>query len=472
MRERPAVSAHPDSTNPEMELSFLKGVLFDAPKAIATLRKLHPRVDEYFHDLRNEAIYTAVCRLLDAGKPVEPFGIHAALAAGANVDLPMISSLWAQAFTGELTEYYAEGLADLWRRRCLKDLYLRASDYVAAGDTEGLAIVQDEIAAVNRPAHSDLPEIEDSATLVSTPHEKPAELVYGLLHRGSKLVLGGSSKSFKTWSLLDLALAVSHGEPFWSMKVSKGRALYLNLEVQAPFFSDRIKAVAHGKNIDLEPGQLDVWNLRGHAADYRTLLPKIRKRVLERGYSLIILDPLYKLLGDADENSAGDMANLMNEVERLARDTGAAIAFGSHFAKGNASAKDSIDRISGSGVFARDPDSILTLTKHEMDECFAVEATLRNFKPLQPFVVQWQFPLMRRVDLDPAKLKQAGGRKAEHTTENIIPFIAEKPLPTAEWQRLSQDEAGVSRRTFYRLYKELRDTKKIEEKEGKWTQVP
>src|ERR1051325_5990145 len=34
----------------------------------------------------------------------------------------------------------------------------------------------------------------------------------------------------------------------------------------------------------------------------------------------------------------------------------AAVALAGHFTKGNASAKEAIDRISGSGVFARDPD--------------------------------------------------------------------------------------------------------------------
>lgn len=38
---------------------------------------------------------------------------------------------------------------------------------------------------------------------------------------------------------------------------------------------------------------------------------------------------------------------------RLTVETGAGVAFGSHFSKGNQIQKESIDRISGSGVFAR-----------------------------------------------------------------------------------------------------------------------
>jgi len=158
------------------------------------------------------------------------------------------------------------------------------------------------------------------------------------------------------------------------------------------------------------------------------------------------------------------MANLMNEVERLARDTGAAVAFGAHFAKGNAAGKESIDRISGSGVFARDPDSILTLTKHTEADAFTVDATLRNFKPLDPFVVRWQFPLMRRDDgLDPTALKQPhkSGRPPKYNVEMILKHLV-KPQTNADWCKVSMDKDGMAKQTFYDLRRELEAAKRIE----------
>jgi AAA domain len=108
------------------------------------------------------------------------------------------------------------------------------------------------------------------------------------------------------------------------------------------------------------------------------LLPKFRSRIRDQVHALVIIDPTYKLLGTADENSATDISALLNMVESLAVSTGAAVAMAGHFAKGNASAKESIDRISGSGVFARDPDSLIIFTKHEQEGAFTVELTLRN----------------------------------------------------------------------------------------------
>jgi len=78
---------------------------------------------------------------------------------------------------------------------------------------------------------------------------------------------------------------------------------------------------------------------------------------------------------------------LARHGRNLAVTTGAAVALAGHFSKGNASAKESIDRISGSGVLARDPDSLITFTRHEEQDAFTVEMTLRNLAPVEPFVV-------------------------------------------------------------------------------------
>ena len=209
------------------------------------------------------------------------------------------------------------------------------------------------------------------------------------------------------------------------------------------------------------PKNLSLWNLRGYAADATTILPRISRQARRENYSLIIIDPLYKLLGARDENASRDMADLMNGIERVAVETGAAVAFGSHYSKGNQAGKESMDRISGSGVFARDPDAIITMTRHEQDDAFAVEMTLRNHPPQEPFVVRREHPLMV-IDgqLDPAKLKKPLGRKPEHTAGDILKLYTAEIKTTGDWQRACEEE-GISRRTFFRLKKQLEAHGKI-----------
>lgn len=303
-----------------------------------------------------------------------------------------------------------------------------------------------------------LPPILDAADFMATPHAEPRELVRGVLHQGSKLAVGGGSKSFKTWTLLDLALSVAHGRPWLGHETVTGPVLYLNFEIQNYSWQRRIAAVAKAKGITLEPGAIKLWNLRGHAADFATLLPQVVAQTKEASFALIVLDPIYKLYGRTDENKAGDVAALCNGMENLAVQTAAAVAFGAHFSKGNQAAKEAIDRISGSGVFARDPDSILIFTRHEEEDAFTVDSILRNFAPVAPFAVRWQFPLFQRDDsLDPSRLKQPkGGRSRAHDPRKLLKVIAktseEKPISVAKWAH----DAGIPRQTLTDYMAEMR----------------
>ena len=307
-------------------------------------------------------------------------------------------------------------------------------------------------------ASSPLPQIIDATDFLAETISLPQELVSSLFHQGSKIVLGGGSKTFKTWTLLDLAVSVASGQPWLSFPTIKGRVLFLNFEIQSGFFQHRIKAIVADKGVTLSSGQLDVWNLRGHCASYHIIIPRVIERVKAAHYVLIILDPVYKLYGNTDENSAGGVAQLLNSLELLTTQTGAAVAFGAHYSKGNQSSKENIDRISGSGVFARDPDTILNFTRHEEDEAFTVEATLRNLKPIAPFVVRWQYPLMKRADeLDPSKLRQpGGGRPSKHDPLKLLAVIrdrtAQNPISVSDWAT----QASISRSTLNGYLKQMR----------------
>src|SRR5262249_49752399 len=170
-----------------------------------------------------------------------------------------------------------------------------------------------------------LPSIEDAATLLSQPIVLPPDVIDGILHLGGKLVLGGASKSYKSWLLIDVALSVASGSIWLNFTTKKGRVLYVNFELPRPFLTRRIQTVCEERQLRLEPGMLDLWNLRGHVAKWSQLQAQFPMGV----YALIIFDPSYKILLDRDENRTGDILRLMNDFEMIAVRTGAAVAFGS-----------------------------------------------------------------------------------------------------------------------------------------------
>ncbi len=258
-----------------------------------------------------------------------------------------------------------------------------------------------------------LPEILTLRQLEETAPSPPPEIIEGVLHQGCKMILGGTSKSNKSWCLLDLAVSVASGEKWWGRRCTRMPVLYINFELHGWAIKQRLRALCAGRpECEGVADSLHVWNLRGHNADLTILRPKLEEQLARYQFGLIILDPAYKVLGDRDENANGDIASLMNELEALVQRTGAALVVAHHFAKGDSTAKNAVDRMSGAGAWARDPDSILVLTPHEEPDCFTVSAILRNLPQLPEFVVEWAYPVMKlAADLNPEALRRPQSKK-------------------------------------------------------------
>ena len=264
--------------------------------------------------------------------------------------------------------------------------------------------------------------IEDIA---ANPHPKPPELIAGLLHQGCKMILGGTSKSNKSWCLLDMAMSVASGQDWWGRRCIKSPVIYINLELQPWAIDERLALLCHARpECKFDPKMLGIWNLRGKSADMSVLRPRLEKKLAGHPFGLIIIDPAYKVLGDRDENANGEIASLMNEFEELAQSTGAAIVIAHHFAKGDSTAKSAMDRMSGAGVWIRDPDAIMVLTPHEEPDCFTVSSILRNLPHQPEFVVSLDFPLMRVAsDLNPAALRRPQSKNKVCTDKEFLDAI-------------------------------------------------
>ena len=65
----------------------------------------------------------------------------------------------------------------------------------------------------------------------------PKQVIEGVLHKGSKMIISGSSKAGKTLSLLHLGLAVANGEPWLGHNTHKegSKVIYLDFELKAPY---------------------------------------------------------------------------------------------------------------------------------------------------------------------------------------------------------------------------------------------
>lgn len=306
-----------------------------------------------------------------------------------------------------------------------------------------------------------LPPVRKAVKFLAEDLPPLKSIVQGVFKQRYRLLISGGSKSFKTWILMDLALSVATGTPWWGMRTEAGGVLYVNFELQPQDAQERLKEIAKAKNLE-NPGALDFWDLLGEGRDIDELLPALEARAIRGQYSLIILDPIYVCLGSRDENSNSDVTDLMNRLARLGKRTGSAIAVGHHFSKGNQSEKDAKDRASGAGAWVRAPDTVITVTPHQEDDAFVVEYVLRGMKPKEKHVVRWQHPCMRiAADLDPGELKQAG-RPKEFSVRDVVGLLAEDGSEYAEWLQLAQ-RRGISESTFKRLRLQALKDKLVEQ---------
>jgi hypothetical protein len=296
----------------------------------------------------------------------------------------------------------------------------------------------------------------DASTHIKKPMQKPPEIVAGLLRQGCRLSLSGGSKTFKSWMLLDMAISVAYGDKWLDFPTTTGPVIFVNLELPDWAVSDRLHAIACAKRGGVQPGRLLILNLRGSPTPFEQHIPHIVAKAKAIGATLIVLDPAYKLKAAVDENSTADAADVLRLIEKLSAETQAAVAYGQHFSKGNQATKESIDRISGSGVFARDPDAILTFTAHKESHSYTCEATLRTEAPLSPFVVQWGFPLMRRnYSLQAEDLKRAGGRTPKHDPKALLHFLTAEGIKPGDWEKAACSKLGIGETTFKDMRQKL-----------------
>ena len=270
-----------------------------------------------------------------------------------------------------------------------------------------------------------LPEICFFEDFAANPPKAPPQIIEGILHQGCKMILGGTSKSNKSWCLLDLALSVASGQPWWGRRCTKLPVVYINFELQPWALAERLNALCGARpECKISKETFALWNMRGHNADLTLLRPKLEEQLAKHPFGLIILDPAYKVLGNRDENANGEIASLMNEFEAMAQKTGAAIVVAHHFAKGDSTAKSAMDRMSGAGAWSRDPDSIMVLTPHEEPDCFTVTSILRNLPQLPEFVLAWDYPLMRVAsDLNPDALRRPQSKNKVCSDKDFVETV-------------------------------------------------
>jgi AAA domain len=371
-------------------------------------------------------------------------------AAAKNGDAP--SEKWFKAIKASVMQ-------DFYRvatPRPHKDL----NDWTRAGATK---------AAILQAVHSAAPIVAQGSETIPTisfcsieslPDKPPKEVIGGLLRVGQVALIGGHSKKWKSYAFRDMLFCAANGIPWLCFEPAQGVVIDIDFECEGWDLRRRYELLRECY------GQGDFSNIklaimRGQAASIDRL-NHLAELLSSQSISptLIGVDPVYRLLGGKNENDAGVITEMMNKFLAIASNTGSALVSSHHFSKGDQSAKEAIDRFSGSGVWGRHPNALMTFTENAQQDCFTVNVVHRSFPPRQDFVVRWQYPrFLIEKDGDPEDLKvREKGRPTKNSAQDLCHLIAADDTVSYShlWQ-LAQIAWKISQRTFDRRLKEAKD---------------
>lgn len=216
--------------------------------------------------------------------------------------------------------------------------------------------------------NDDLPDPESMADVWDNLPSLAPPLIDGVLRQGHKMLIAGPSKAGKSYALIELCCAIAEGKKWLKWNCTQGRVMYVNLELDRASCLHRFKDVYTALGIAPDNlSNIDIWNLRGRSVPMDKLAPKLIRRASKKNYIAIIIDPIYKVI-TGDENSADQMAHFCNQFDKVCTELGCAVIYCHHHSKGAQGGKRSMDRASGSGVFARDPDALIDLVELELND--------------------------------------------------------------------------------------------------------
>jgi len=299
--------------------------------------------------------------------------------------------------------------------------------------------------------NDDLPDTESMAAAWDNLPELAPPLIDGVLRQGHKMLIAGPSKAGKSYALTEMCCAIAEGGNWLGWKCTQGKVLYVNLELDRASCLHRFKDVYTA--LGLPPNNLaniDIWNLRGKSVPMDKLAPKLIRRAVKKNYIAVIVDPIYKVI-TGDENSADQMAHFCNQFDKVCTELGCAVIYCHHHSKGAQGGKRSMDRASGSGVFARDPDALLDLIELDIPD------TLLKEEKNKAVCNICYDALMRNGYSDISQ--------DDMVTAKAMLEHAEKRLPAALLadvkQRISAAEKAAESRTAWRIEGTLREFPKF-----------
>lgn len=330
------------------------GALLIETERIPGVRDLLGRGD--FYSEADGQIYSTLLALFERAAPIDLLTLSDELRKANRLEavggIAYLMSLASGVATAAHAEHYAQMVRDAALRRRQRGLLNEAHQAYSEGrDEDGAAAIDaaSEVAAQIGQAHSLMPPQLDVFKAIAEPPPEVAFLLPGLAS-GTVGMIAGMGATGKSALLLAVAVSVCSGAPVaggaWRQPMpSTGPVLYLAAEDSELILRRRLHALGEHLADDEGGGKVladlqSSLHLHSLAGKIPTLVDEHGRRTewwrqvrdAARGMRLVILDPLSRFHG-LDENDNRLMTLLVQHLEAIATDSGAAILIAHHASK-------------------------------------------------------------------------------------------------------------------------------------------
>lgn len=198
--------------------------------------------------------------------------------------------------------------------------------------------------------------------LMAHQYPKTTYLVDRLIPTESLTILSGTSRSFKTYALLDIAIAVASQKPLFDhFETSQAGVLIINEEDGEKLLQQRFHQLGITKNSELPiyVSALTDFKLEDSQID------SVLKLCQNKGITLVIIDSLIRV-HNADENSAREMSKVFAQLRKFTK-AGIAILVTQHNRKATQHSTGGASEMRGSSDILAAVDSHIGVKRDTKD---------------------------------------------------------------------------------------------------------
>ena len=438
----------------DAEQAVLSAMMMDAWAIEQAISRLDSSA---FYSERHRRIFLAIAAISERKSVVDPLILSEELSRRGQLEAvggkDYIGYLVDAAPTAANVEYHAGIVVDAYHRRLLGERLKDDLHSTRTGDRNAIEIVQELQSALDRlaasPREGGMALLSDIAILDLPPIEF---LIDAILPAGGTGTLFGAPGLGKSFVALDLALCVASGKPFFGHIVKRCPVVFVAAEGAAGL-PNRVNAWRQHHGYE-DTGELGVYFatepvqlLEGRSVS--VFLSAIRK-LGEPRPGLIIMDTLARCMAGGDENSTRDMGMTIAAVDRIRRDTGAAVLLIHHTRKDG-------DLERGSSALRGAMDAMLWL-KGDDDELTIVSEKEKDAAKFTPIQVRLE-PVANSCVVTPgSEMSRSGKQKLTPRHRQALLSLSRSFLSVgatlSEWMTAS----GITKaeeRTFYRTRTDL-----------------